>query len=56
MRQAAEANHQQVLAVLTPEQRTQLEQMKQEHRQRREERRQRREEFRRQRQPTADTL
>lgn len=56
LRQAHDAHRQQMLAVLTPEQRTRLEQRKQMRRRRLEERRQRRDEFRRQRQPTADTL
>jgi Spy/CpxP family protein refolding chaperone len=55
LRQSHETHRQQVLGVLTPEQRAQLEQLQQERQQRREERRQRREEFRR-RQGQGETL
>ena len=56
LRRAGESHHQQVLGLLTPEQRAQLDQLKQEREQRREERRQRREERRQRRQSQGETL
>jgi Spy/CpxP family protein refolding chaperone len=50
MRASRESLHNELLTTLTPEQRTQLEQMQAERKQRREEFRQRREEFRQRRQ------
>ena len=56
LRRAGESHRQQVLGLLTPEQRAQLEEWKQEREQRRDERRQRREERRQRRQSQGETL
>lgn len=56
LRRAGESHHQQALGLLTPEQRAQLEEWKQEREERRDERRQRREERRQRRQSQGETL